>query len=243
MRLLIKLTQIIIVVLFSHFMVVAQNMVADSVIRQGAINSAINLYDQTLSENSHLYNGNEFIDPFERQLLNGHAYFITDDWQEGFIYYDEQLYENVSLKYDLFRSKVIVEHPKSHQEIELISEKINYFGLSDQFFVRLQSPTVGFYARIYDGNVKIYAMHYKSTQDNLTTKTKTTEFLAKRKLYIFKDEVYYLVNTKGSALAVFKEQKTELKKMLNQENISFKKNKEYALKRMGEYFDQLKRTQ
>lgn len=242
MRPLIKLAQLILVVIFSHSILLAQTLLPDSVIRQASINSAIKLYDQTLSENSNLYNGNEFLDPFDRQLLNGHAYFITDDWQEGFIYYDGQLYENVSLKYDIFRNKVIVEHPKSHQEIELISEKIKYFGLKDQFFVQLQSPTVGFYARIYDGGVKVYAMHYKTTQDNLTTKTKTIEFLTKQKLYVFKDGVYYLVNSKGSALAVFKDQKNELKKMLSQENISFKKNKEYALKRIGQYVDQLNHT-
>ncbi len=182
------------------------------------------------------------MDPFERQLLDGHAYFLTDDWQEGFIHYDGQLYENVLLKYDLFRNKVIVEHPESHQEIELISEQIKYFGLGDQFFVRLQLPPVGFYARIYDGDVKVYAFHYKTTQDNLTTKTKTTEFLTKRKLYIFKDATYHLVNSKGSALSVLKEEKSELKKMLNQENISFEKNKEVALRKMGERFDQLKRS-
>jgi hypothetical protein len=237
-----KLTPIIIAVVFSSPRLWAQTLLPDSVILQSSIHSVIRLYDQTLNENSHLYNGNEFIDPFERQSLNGHAYFLTDDWLEGFIYYDGQYYENIPLKYDLFRSRIIVEHPKSHQQIELIPEKIKYFGLRDQFFVRLQSPTVGFYARIYDGEVKIYALHYKTTQDNLTTKTKTTEFITKRKLYIFKNNVYYLVNSKGSALTVFKEEKSELKKMLNQENISFKKNKEFALKRMGEYVDQLNKS-
>jgi len=228
--------------IFSHCALQGQTLQPDSITAESALRSTIKLYDQAMGENSRLYNGNEFIDPFERQLLNGHAYFITDDWQDGFIYYDGQLYENISLKYDIFRSKVIVEHPRSHQAIELISEKINYFGLKDHLFVRLQSPTVGFYAQIYGGEVKIYILHYKITQDNLTTKTKTTDFLSKRKIYIFKDSVYYLVTTKGSALAVFKEQKNELKKMLNQENISFKKNKEYALSRMGEYVDQLNHT-
>lgn len=242
MKPLLTLTQIIIVGISSHSILWAQNLLPDSVIRQTALNSIIKLYDQELRENSHLYNGIEFMDPFERQLLDGHAYFLTDDWQEGFIHYDGQLYENVLLKYDLFRNKVIVEHPESHQEIELISEQIKYFGLGDQFFVRLQLPPVGFYARIYDGDVKVYAFHYKTTQDNLTTKTKTTEFLTKRKLYIFKDATYHLVNSKGSALSVLKEEKSELKKMLNQENISFEKNKEVALRKMGERFDQLKRS-
>jgi hypothetical protein len=226
---------------FSHALL-AQNLLPDSVIRQASLNSVINLYDEAFSENSHLYNGNEFIDPFERKLLNGHAYFLSEDWQEGFICYDKQFYQHASLKFDIFRNRIIVEHPRSHQEIELISEKIDYFGLSDQFFIRLQSPTAGFYARIYDGDVKIYIMHYKATQDNLTTKTKTTEFLTKQKLYVLKDAIYYPVNSKGSALAVFSDKKNELKKMLSQENISFKKNKEFALKRMGQYYDQLKST-
>ncbi len=214
----------------------------DSVIRQTALNSVIKRYDQTLSENSHLYNGNEFVDPFEKKLLNGHAYYLTDEWQNGFINYDKQFYPQANLKFDLFRNRVLVEHPISHQQIELIPEKIDYFSISDKFFVRLQSPSIGFYARIYDGEVKIYAFYYKTTQDNLTTKTKTTEFLDKQKLYILKDGMYHLVSSKGSALSVFSEKKNELKKMLSQENISFSKNKEYALKRMSEFYDQLKRA-
>jgi hypothetical protein len=227
---------------FSFSLLPAKNLVSDSVIRQTALNSVIKRYDQTMSENSHLYNGNEFIDPFEKKLLNGHAYYLTDEWQNGFINYDKQFYPQASLKFDLFRNRVLVEHPISHQEIELIPEKIDYFSIRNKFFVRLQSPSIGFYARIYDGVVKIYAFYYKTTQDNLTTKTKTTEFLDKQKLYILKDGMYHLVSSKSSALSVFSEKKNELKKMLSQENISFSKNKEYALKRMGEFYDQLKRT-
>lgn len=234
------LSLFILLITFSGSTLRAQTLLPDSVILEASVDSVIKLYDKALSENSHLYNGNEFIDLFERQLLNGHAYFLTDEWQQGFIYYDNQFYQQASLKFDLFSNRIIVEHPISHQEIELISEKVCFFGISDQFFVRLQTPTPGFYARIYDGMVKVYAMHYKTTQDNLTTKTKTTEFLSKHKFYIFKEGVYNLVNSKGSALAVFNEEKDELKKMLSQENISFKKNKEFALKRMGETYDQLK---
>ncbi|MBL7876795.1 MAG: hypothetical protein JNL53_14100 [Cyclobacteriaceae bacterium] len=217
----------------------AQTAVSDSIRRQTAIHAAIRLYDQTIQENSRLYNGHEFIDPFVRSQLDGHPYFVTDEWQSGNIHYDGQYYESVTLKYDLFQDIVLVEHPTSHREIELISEKIQSFGIAEHFFVRLQSPSEGFYDQIYTGDLKIYSKRYKLTQDNLTTKTKTIEFLPKEKLYILKKDTYYQVSSKSSVLKVLVERKSELKKLLDEENISFKRNKEFALQRMGSYYDQL----
>jgi hypothetical protein len=228
-----------IVIVLSISTVFAQPAFPDSTLRQASLKAAIILYDQTIQENSSLYNGHEFIDPFERSQLNGHPYFVTDEWQEGIINYDGQQYESVTLKYDLFQDKIHVEHPTSHREIELISEKVESFGIAEHFFVRLQSPVAGFYDQIYDGDLKVYSKRYKLTQDILTTKTKTIEFLPKEKLFILKNGIYHPVSSKGSVLKVLIERKSELKKLLAEENISFNKNKEFALQRMGAYFDQL----
>lgn len=211
----------------------------DSIIQKSALQSSIKLYDLAMGENSHLYNGREFINPFERKESTGHIYFLTQDWQDGFIYYAGQLYEHVSLRFDVFQNKVIVEHPRSHREIELDSKKVSYFGLNGQKFVHLISPTDGFYAEIYKGVVKVYVWHSKTLKENTEGNTLVREFPAKEKVYIFKNEKYYQVSTKSATLSVFKERKSELKKMIKEERLSFRENKEYTLSRMAHYYDQL----
>ena len=225
--------------IFSYCALQGQTLQQDSIIAESALRSTIKLYDLAMGENSHLYNGREFINPFERKEANGHIYFISDEWQDGYIYYVGQLYEHVSLRFDVFQNKVIVEHPRSHREIELDSKKISYFGLNGQKFVRLTSPTEGFYAEIYHGDVKVYIWYYKTLKENTEGKTMVREFLAKEKVYILKDQKYQTVSSKSAALSVFKERKSELKKLIKEENLSFKDNKTYALSRMAQYYDQL----
>jgi len=229
--------------IFSHCALQGQTLQPDSITAESALRSTIQLYDRAMGENSHLYNGREFINPFERKESNGHIYFKTDDWQDGYIYYAGQLYEQVSLRFDVFQNKVVVEHPRSHREIELDSKKISYFGLNGQKFVRLTSPTEGFYAEIYKGDVKVYIWYYKTLKENTEGKTMVREFLAKEKVYIYKDQTYQLVSSKSAALSVFKDQKSELKKLIKEENLSFKENKEYTLGRMAQYYDQLNADQ
>ncbi len=204
--------------------------------------SLTKLYDQIVGENTRLYNGIEFIDPFQKKTIEGFPYFLMDDWQDGSIFYDGRLYENVPLLFDVYQNRVIVDHPRSHAKIELITEKITYFTISDKYFVRLESPAAGFYQELYGGETKVYALHYKTIQEKIGEKTMITEFLTKRKLYILRNGTYHFITSKKSALKVLKEHKSDLNKLLGQEKISFKKNKEYALARMGQYFDQLNVT-
>jgi len=225
--------------ILSHCALQGQTLQPDSIIAESALRATIKLYDLAMGENSHLYNGREFINPFEKKEAKGHIYFITDDWQDGFILYAGQLYEHVSLRFDVFQNKVIVEHPRSHREIELDSKKISYFGLNEQRFVRLTSPTEGFYAQIYNGVVKVYIWYYKTLTENTEGKTMVREFPSKEKVFIVKDGTYHPVSTKSAVLSVFKEQKPELKKLIKEERLSFKENKEYTLRRMAHYYDQL----
>jgi hypothetical protein len=223
----------------SHTILFGQS---DSLVLISSRQSLTKLYDQAIGENTRLYNGIEFIDPFQRKTIEGFPYFLEDDWEDGSIFYDGQLYENIPLLFDVYQNRVIVDHPRSHTKIELITEKIKYFTISDKYFVQLESPATGFYQELYGGETKVYALHYKTIQEKIGEKTMITEFITKRKLYILRDSTYHIITSKKSALNVLKEHKSELNKLLGQEKISFKKNKEYALARMGQYFDQLNKS-
>lgn len=239
LKTLLKKFSIIFLFVFLPIALIGQALKSDSVVLSSSRQSLTRFYDKNLGEKTRLYNGIEFIDPFQRKVIEGFPYFLMDDWQDGTIFYDDQLYENVPLLFDIYQSRIIVDHPKSHAKIELIVEKIKYFTISDKHFVRLETPAAGFYQELYGGETKVYALHYKTIQEKIGEKTMITEFVTKRKLYILKDGSYHPITSKKSALNALKEHKSELNKLLGQEKISFKRNKEYALARMGQYFDQL----
>lgn len=222
-----------------QFGVLAQSMQPDSLVRNAALHSLAQRYDQSMGDNSHLYNGRLYVNKFADKLLEGHPYYAVDDWQEGFVFYDGQYYEKAYLLFNLFLNRLIVDHPTSHQEIELNSEKIAYFGIGRVVFDYLTTPSPGFYARLYKGDVKVYAYYYKTIQEKIGGKILITKFLDRRKLYLVREDVFYQVNSKSSALKVFQDKKSELKKFLKEKDIQYHLDKEYALGKMAEHVDYL----
>jgi hypothetical protein len=239
LKALLKKLSLSLLVVFLHTMLFGQVPKSDSLVLSSSRYKAISNYDLKLNENSRLYNGIEFINSFPLKGKKGFPYFLINNWQYGSIFYNGQLYEHVPLLFDTFQNRVIVDHPVSHEMIELNTEGIKYFIIANKYFVHLDTPFSGFYQQVYGGDTKIYTRHYKTVREKVDSETLIIEYIPKQKSYILKNGTYYLITSKRSALNVLKEHKSDLNKLLNQENISFKKNKDHALSRMGQYFDQL----
>ena len=94
------------------------------------------IYNGFIYGQSRLYNGSEHRDYLSRD--EEHPYFGADDWSYGDILYDDELYKNVPLFYDLSRDKVISEHVLNGAKLELVSEKISRFSMGGHTFVKLQ---------------------------------------------------------------------------------------------------------
>ena len=233
-------------ILYSFF-AYGQPAGVDTLARSNAIYLTKQAYQSAIAGNSQVFNGIDYIDPLQKKKLNGTPYFLNDEWQEGFVFYGDQLFENVSLRYNLFLNKLLIEHVQSHATIEMILEKIKYFGISNHTFVWLSNSTTqsdvkeGFYEVLYSGKTKVYARRYKTIKEVADQKVMVTEFLDKRKLYLFKDEQYFAITNKGSALNAFGEDKSEIKKFLSQEKLNFRSDPESALVAIANYYDDLKK--
>jgi hypothetical protein len=221
----------------------SQKSQADSLARQQSYLSAKQTYEKTISGNAKVFNGVEYVNPLAKKRVNGHPNFANDDWQEGVLSYDGQLYENVALQYNLLLNKVLVENVQSHATIELNNVMIDYFQLDNHTFVRLPGgiegePNEMLFDQLYNGSVKVYVKRYKTIKETPDQKVMVTEFLDKRKIYLFKDGQYFSISNKKSALNAFEAQKTEMKKLLSQQHINFRTTPELAMVVMGQYYDQ-----
>jgi hypothetical protein len=233
-------------ILYSTF-AYGQLSTADTLARHNAIYLTKLAYQSAIAGNAQVFNGIEHIDPLQKKKLNGNPYFLSDEWQDGFVFYGDQLYERVYLLYNLFLDKLLIEHVQSHVTIELIPEKIKYFGISNHTFVWLSNSSAqtdikdGFYEILYSGDTKVYARRYKTIKEVADQKVMVTEFLDKRKLYLFKDERYFTITNKGSALNAFGDDKAEIKKILSQKKLNFRADPEGALVVIANYYDELKK--
>lgn len=201
-------------------------------------------YSKFINGQSRLYNGSEYRDYFSRN--DEHPYFGVDDWQYGDINYDDELYLDVPMFYDLSRDKVITEHALNGAKIELVSAKIKQFSLGSHRFVRLSAfdskdISEGFYEVLYDGHSKVYVRHEKILMQKVESNEIIGRFEEKNRIYIMKDGNYFPVKKKGAVLDVFSDRKQELKSFLSRNKISYRSDREKAIARMAEFYDTQKK--
>lgn len=240
-----KILMFTVSVLLIPSLIFGQHELSDTLHVKAATDHAKNIYYQSGKDHSNLYNGKEYI-AFKKNMPEvGTLFFISDEWVDGHVFYDGELYENVSMRLDLLHEKVLVEH-KGHQEIELISEKIKYFELAGHTFlssnnnIDTKSLSLGFYDLIYDGYTKVFVRRLKVAEERIETQVSMIlTFKEKNTISILKNGKFYEVGNKSSALKIFGDQKSAVKKFMSKNNIRYRANREEALIKMATEYDQL----
>jgi hypothetical protein len=199
-------------------------------------------YSQFIHGQSRLYNGSEYRDYLSRN--DEHPYFGIDDWVYGEMVYDDELYLNVPLFYDLSRDKVISEHILNGAKLELVSEKIQWFTMDGHTFVRLQKDkdgviVTGFHERLYDGTTKVFARREKMLQQRVESNDIIALFEDRNRLFILKAGQYFPVKNKGTVMGVFSDRKQEIKSFINKSKLRFKSSRESDIVKVSDYYDSL----
>lgn len=201
----------------------------------------VSLYAESIQQQSRLYNGTDYVLYVARD--EEHPFFSMDDWTFGSITYWGELYENVPVMYDLSTDQVITEHNRGNP-IKLIPEKVDGFVISDHTFQRLTNNGTnkiadGFYERLHDGKIKVYAKHQKVYREDITAREVIPRFEESVRHFILKDGVLHQVKKKGSVLDTFDEHRQEVKTFMKKNRIRFNDNRAAAITRVAQYYDTL----
>lgn len=202
------------------------------------------VYQKSIANQSHLYNGIEYIS-FETSLeKQGHPYYIEDDWIEGSIEYNYEKYNKVPMRYDLQKQKIVIEYATGIGEIELISEKINRFTLAGHAFTNIRNEsnsiiTPGFYDMLYQGKTQVLVKRQKIINKRQVSNNLILEFLPRDKIYFCKKNVYFAISTKASVIKALGDQKQAVKKFISKNKIRYRSNREAALIKIAEHYDEL----
>ncbi len=218
----------------------AQSVKPDTAFLTLAKNNQVTLYTDFIHGQSRLYNGSEYRDYLSQD--EEHPYFGVDDWAYGDIIYDDELYKNVPLFYDLSRDKVISEHLLNGAKLELVSEKIRRFSINGHTFTRRQKggnglAEDGFYDLLYDGRSKVIVRREKRLQQKVESNDIIEIFEEKNRLFVLKEETFVPVKNKSSVLDLFADRKQEVKSFMKKNNIKFKTERETAVVRVAEFYD------
>lgn len=208
-----------------------------------AINNAIAVYNNFRGDESNLYNGLAQ-EPYELQA-NGTPYFGTGDWFKGKVQYDNVIYQNAILKYDLVRDLLLVQNPASRNSFSLFKPRVDWFTLGDRMFVNLKKgmgvnpPAEGYYEQLCQGSITLFEKWTKSFQETLANNSIDRHVEEKTKFYALKDGVFYPIPGVKALFKLTKDRKGEIKKQLKRNHIKPRRNLQTGLAAIAQYYNQL----
>ncbi len=202
--------------------------------------SVINIYFTKQRKELAIYNGRLFRG--YEYGIEGHGFYFSNDWQIGNIQYDGIWYNNLPLRYDIYKDEVMVNHP-NNIPIILFGERVQQFHFADLHFFRLKTgnknePSANIYQLLTDGKIKILARRSKIIEENLENKKVEKKFIDQHRYYLVKDEKYHLVRNQRSMLNLLGNRRQEILKDLRKNNIRFKKDREKAIIHMADFYNQ-----
>ncbi len=206
-----------------------------------AMRNSVAQYTRSMHGQANLYNGSEYREP--RRTNDQHPYFVSEDWLEGSVLYDNDWYDHIPLQYDITRDIVITEMYTNGNPMVLVDAKVGGFSVGGHRFRKMirdtlnALPETGFYDVLYDGKTRVIARRQKSTQERIESLTVTINFEERNRYFILQNGRYHAVKSKRSVLTVLENRQGDLKKFLRANGVKYRKDRETALRKMAEFYD------
>jgi hypothetical protein len=216
---------------------------------QGQINTSTSLHDwydsKVGKENLDINNGKILLN--YDKILNNNDRFYFENYTFGTVVYDNQLYNNMLLNYDINNDDLIIKPNRENDKMPIVlnKSKVNSFNVNGKNYINLDYNKIsndevisGFYEEVLQNNkVNFYVKHKKDRRqiinDNLVFDdfTKITSFII-----LYKDQ-YYKITSKKSLTTIFPEIKKNINEYYSNNNSIEKSNKVKFLEDLFKYIN------
>jgi len=220
----------------------SQGTASDS-LSAAQVKNVVQLYKTYTDGNAPIYNGSEYV--YYIFQMSGNPFFNLGDTSVNWVSYSGEMYQPLSILYDIQRNQVVVLLPDSVSRIVLHDELVDSFGVSNNTFIKLAEDhrqnlyTSGFYEILHNGHVQLLALRTKTLGDLVEATFAEAIFSEKDRYYIHKNNLYYMVDNQKDVFRVFSDKRHELKKFLRKQHLKMRgKNFEDALIQATAWYDQ-----
>lgn len=220
----------------------AQQYYNDSAIVSGAAEHAKLYYNQKRGNEAAIYNG-VLYHPYP-SFIEGIAYFLADNWEPGKVVYDNILYENILMKYDLVTDQlVVVSKQKASAPLSLYSPRVKEFSFAGLKFIYsnevsgMASLKKGIYQELVKGRASAYCKSEKTIWERISGDRLQRSFEEKKRYYIVKDNRSYLITTKKDLVNALKDQKKGVQDILKNKKMKFRINIEEIIIAVTEFYN------
>jgi hypothetical protein len=206
------------------------------------IAAIVSQYTKERGGQAELYYGIEHIGYSSK--IEGFAYFQSPDWQKGSVVYNEVLYTDISLKYDMVADELVVLHANNYFPITLVSEKVQSFSIAGHDFVYLgknnrYSMKPSFCEKLVTGKLSILVKRSKNVDEKIIDKDLYRKFSDSYEYYAIKDGAAFYISNEDSIMEMLGDNARKVKNYLRNKDIKFRLMKEAALFEIATYYNQL----
>ncbi len=208
---------------------------SNSICCQISENSIYSSFDKMLGTQSLAFTNGAIHLNNDKTVKNKHRYFENDAFSRGEINYNDQLYYNLNLKYDLYNDDLVVnvEENLNYSGLNLVSENLRHFVILNKKFVNSNSFTnfpvdfkKGFYEEIkFPKNVTLYVKYFKTKKEVIDDKSIIFDYKLQNNFVLLKNNVFYEINSKNKIAKIFTNSKREIDKFYDDKKSLEKENK------------------
>lgn len=187
-------------------------------------------FDQQIGlENTVLYNG--YLDDgdgyFEKEnaYKDSHRYYNQFDFYEGSLIYDNQFFNNINIKYDLFEESLLLTLKNSNNNLRTIkplNNKVKSFSIDEKQFINLNYlQNEGIQKKGYvevlleTGNFNFYRKHFKQKNEIWSGGKLEYKFTYKTLDFLYYKNALIKLKNKRQLLKIFPEYKSTIREYLN----------------------------
>jgi len=200
--------------------------------------------------NSQLYNGYSYVQKF-RTLKGNNEFYLNLDFLNSEIIYNDEVFYDVDLKYDVFHDEVIVRLPNgySFNYIRLVKEKVKNFTVNNIQFLffskndlkKIPEIKSGFYEVLFQkDDLSLFIKHTKNRFEKLDRDYLYNEFKEHESYFILNNEQWYVLKSKNDVTNIFVDHRNEVKSFYRKNRRLKKDNYHEFLKRLISYMNNLK---
>jgi len=235
---------ILLIVTASHS--IAQNHISLSDDQKNSLElaRAIGIYKSSFNKHYKIYTGKYYSDSYIG--IKDHPFYNENTWEIGTIAYDNEEYDSIEIKYDIYKDLLLVKHVDDNgylKIIQLYTAKVDNFQISGHHFMQFKEDSLpnninGFYDILYSGaKASVLAKRIKEIDRSTTSTSLEKKFVIKDKLYIRIEEDFHEIKKRKSMFEVFSDHKSELKAYLKLNKSRFRNDHERELVEAVEYYN------
>jgi len=203
---------------------------AQDVGRQQMIDNAAIEYLRIAGSQSVLYTGKT---QKEHPRITNHPYLIDAQYTKASLSYNQVIYPEVLLRFDLSRDELVVQSP-GFRNVVLFPENVDFVELHGRHIIYFyrdslpNSPSTGFYILLYSGNCKVMQKQTAKFMVNRNSYEQYYELTTN--FYLCKDDVYYTIGSNRKLLKVLQPYNKELKRFISAHRWRFRNDAEELIR-------------